>query len=61
MGHKYKYKYISLKDIYKNIKKEIYKKIDYSTYYNILKCYLKLLIRDVVDRKREVSLPNNMG
>jgi hypothetical protein len=61
VGNKYKDKYISLRDIYKNIKKEIYKKINYSTYYNILKCYLKLLIRDVVDRKREVSLPNNMG
>ena len=61
MGHKYKDKYVSLRDIYKNIKKEIYKKINYSTYYNILKCYLKLLIRDVVERKREVSLPNNMG
>ena len=42
MGHKYKDKYISIKDIYKNIKINIYKHIDYSLYYNIIKRYFEI-------------------
>ena len=61
MGHKYKDKYISIKDIYKNIKINIYKHIDYSLYYNIIKRFFEILIRDVVERDRNVYLPNQMG
>ena len=61
MGLKYKDKYTSIRDIYKAVKNDIYKKIDYSLFYNILKRYVEILIRDTVERDREVSLPNNMG
>ena len=54
MGHKYKDKYISIKDIYKNIKINIYKHIDYSLYYNIIKRFFEILIRDVVERDRRL-------
>ena len=61
MGHKYKDKYTSIRSIYKNIKVILYKNIDYSLYYNIIKRFFEILIRDVVERGHEVSLPNQMG
>ncbi len=61
MGHKYKDKYISVRDIYKNIKSNIYKNINYGLYYSIVKRFFEILIRDVVERDREVYLPNKMG
>ncbi len=61
MGHKYKDKYISIKDIYNNIKTIFYKNINYTLYYNIVKRFFEILIRDVVERDRKVYLPNQMG
>ena len=61
MGHKYKDKYMSIKSIYKHVKLVLYKNINYSLYYNIIKRYFEILIRDVVERGHEVSLPNQMG
>tara|TARA_R100000458_G_scaffold59723_1_gene71383 strand:- start:1334 stop:1726 length:393 start_codon:yes stop_codon:yes gene_type:complete len=61
VGHKYKDKYISIKDIYNNIKTIFYKNINYTLYYNIVKRFFEILIRDVVERDRKVYLPNQMG
>ena len=61
MGHKYKNKYTSIKSIYKHVKLVLYKKIDYSLYYNIMKRFFEILIRDVAERGRVVYLPNSMG
>ena len=61
MGHKYKDKYTSIRNIYKHVKVILYKNINYSLYYNIIKRYFEILIRDVVERGYEVSLPNQMG
>lgn len=61
MGLRYKNKYISVREIYDSVKGKIYKKINYSLFYNIVKRYFEILIRDVVERNRSVSLPNQMG
>ena len=61
MGHKYKNKYTSIKSIYKHVKLMLYKNIDYSLYYNIIKRFFEILIRDVAERDRVVYLPNSMG
>ena len=61
MGLKYKDKYVLLKEIYKSIKDNFYKKISYSLFYNIVKKYFEIMIRDLVDRNREFSIPNQMG
>ena len=61
MGLKYKDKYILVKEIYRSIKDSFYKKISYSLFYNIVKRYFEIMIRDLVYRDRQVSLPNQMG
>ena len=61
MGHKYKDKYVSLKDIYNKIKSNFYKKVDYKLYYKIITKYLNIILRDAVQRKRRVALPDKMG
>ena len=61
MGLKYKDKYILVKEIYRSIKDSFYKKISYSLFYNIVKKYFEIMIRDLVYRDREFSLPNQMG
>mgnify|MGYP003650003497 FL=1 len=61
MGYKYKDKYTSIKDIYKHVKLILYKNINYSLYYNIVKRFFEILIRDVVERGHQVYLPNQMG
>ena len=61
MGHKYKDKYTFSKGLYKHVKLMLYKSIDYSLYYNIIKRFFEILIRDIVVRDRMVSLPNKMG
>ena len=43
MGLKYKDKYVLLKEIYKSIKDNFYKKISYSLFYNIVKRYFEIL------------------
>lgn len=61
VGHKYKEKYTSIKDIYRIVKKEMTRTVSYSLFYNIIKCYFKILMRDIVQRDRKVYLPNRMG
>ena len=61
VGHKYKDKYTFCKGLYKNVKLTLYKSIDYSLYYNIIKRFFQILIRDIVERDRTVFLPNKMG
>jgi len=61
VGHKYKDKYKLIKDIYKHVKLVLYKKIDYTLYYSIIKRFFEILIRDVVERNHIVYLPNQMG
>ncbi len=76
MSYKYKHKYVSVKDIYKNIRSSFdkyflfckikkrhfhNKSVDYGTYYNIIKRFFEILMRDVVVRNRRVYLPNKMG
>ena len=61
MSSKYKHKYFSVRDIFKSIKNNIYKNINYGLYYNIIKRFFEILIRDVVERDRLVFLPNSMG
>ena len=65
----------SLKDIYKNIKGELRvntkwskrkkkyrtKQIDYSVFYSIVKRFLEILIRDLVERYELIHLPENFG
>ena len=52
---------MSIKDIYKHVKIMLYKNINYSLYYSIIKRFFEILIRDVVQRERKVYLPNQMG
>ncbi len=61
MGHEYKNKYISLKDIYNNIKKTFYKGVNYKLYYSIITKFFEILIRDAAQRGHNVYLPNKMG
>ena len=75
MSHKYKDKYVSIKDIYKSIRasfgkyflyckkrdRKLYKSVDYGIYYNIIKRFCEILIRDTSIRDRKVNLPNQMG
>lgn len=61
MGHKYKDKYTLSRGLFKHVKLMLYKSIDYSLYYNIIKRFFEILIRDIVVRDRIVSLPNKMG
>jgi hypothetical protein len=72
---KYKDKYVSVKDIYNNIKKGIRiktkwskrknryrtKQIGYSLFYAIVKKFFEILIRDLVSRKNLVHLPEKLG
>ena len=61
MSSKYKHKYISVRDLFNNVSKNLYKNITYSIYYNIIKRFCEIFIRDVTLRDRQVSLPNQMG
>ena len=75
MGHNYKDKYVSIRDIYNSVKNKIMtpgkwiksknehkqSSIKYTDFYNIIKRYVEILMRDVTLRGREVSLPNKMG
>ena len=75
MSHKYKDKYVSIKDIYKSIRasfgkyflyckkrdRKLYKSVNYGIYYNIIKRFCEILIRDTAIRDRKVYLPNQMG
>tara|TARA_R100000654_G_scaffold22651_1_gene44868 strand:- start:22856 stop:23248 length:393 start_codon:yes stop_codon:yes gene_type:complete len=61
VGHEYKDKYVSIKDIFKSIKGKFSKKISYKTYYSIITKFFEITIRDVVERSRQVVLPKKLG
>jgi len=75
VGHTYKNKYIAIRDVYKSIRKtfdkyflfckirkrKVYKTVDYGIYYSIIRRFFEILIRDVVERNRQVYLPARMG
>jgi hypothetical protein len=60
-SRKYKDKYANLKDIYKNIKERLSKKITYTRYYKVISKFFEILFRDVIVRNDIVHLPNRMG
>lgn len=60
-SRKYKDKYANLKDIYKNIKERLSKKITYKRYYKVISKFFEILFRDVIVRNDIVHLPNRMG
>ena len=60
---KYKDKYISLKEIYRTIRKDLTfkKQLTYSVYYKIITAYLTELINQVAVEKEEFILPKKLG
>ena len=61
---KYKDKYVSLKDIYRTIRKSLIfgnKQMSYSVYFNIMTSFLSELIVEVAEEKEKVQLPRKMG
>tara|TARA_R100001440_G_scaffold75645_1_gene103406 strand:+ start:1721 stop:2188 length:468 start_codon:yes stop_codon:yes gene_type:complete len=72
-GHKDKY--ISLRDIYTNVRRELRintkwsrrkkkyrtKQISYTVFYSIVKRFLEILIRDLTERFELVHLPEKLG
>jgi|TARA_R110000744_G_scaffold339895_1_gene445028 hypothetical protein len=60
---KYKSKYISLKEIYRTIRKDLIfkKQLSYSVYYKIITSYLTELINEVAINKEEFELPKLLG
>jgi hypothetical protein len=64
VSKKYKNKYILLREIYDNIKNNLYngkKRMTYTVYYSIIKKFFTKLIREVVERLSLVHLPNGLG
>lgn len=60
---KYKDKYISLKEIYRTIRKELIfnKQLTYSMYFKIITAYMTELINNVAVNKEEFEMPKNLG
>jgi len=60
---KYKNKYVSLKEIYRTIRKDLIfkKQLTYSVYYKIITAYLTELINQVAVEKEEFILPKKLG
>lgn len=60
---KYKDKYVSLKDIYRTIRKNLIfnKQLTYSMYYKIVTAYMTELINSVAVDKEQFELPKNLG
>ena len=61
---KYKDKYVSLKEIYRTIRKLLIfnnKQMTYSVYYNIIVDFFTELIKQVAVEKEQVRLPKKMG
>ena len=50
MSSKYKHKYVQVREIYNNVKKDLLKKINYSMFYNIIKRFFEIVIRDLIER-----------
>ena len=61
MSSKYKHKYVQDRENYNNVKKDLLKKINYSMFYNIIKRFFEIVIRDLIERDEKIYLPNNMG
>jgi|TARA_A100001201_G_scaffold24852_1_gene28089 hypothetical protein len=61
---KYKDKYVSLKEIYRTIRKSLIfnnRQMSYSSYFNIIVSFLDELIKQVAEEKEKVQLPKKMG
>tara|TARA_R100000005_G_C4962807_1_gene178827 strand:+ start:584 stop:1006 length:423 start_codon:yes stop_codon:yes gene_type:complete len=61
---KYKDKYVSLKDIYRTIRKGLIfnnKQMSYSTYFNIMVLFLSEFIKQVAEEKERIQMPKKMG
>tara|TARA_A100001201_G_C4053545_1_gene190380 strand:- start:256 stop:678 length:423 start_codon:yes stop_codon:yes gene_type:complete len=61
---KYKDKYVSLKDIYRTIRKGLIfnnKQMSYSTYFNIMVLFLNEFIKQVAEEKEKIQMPKKMG
>ena len=61
---KYKDKYVSLKDIYRTIRKGLIfnnKQMSYSTYFNIMVLFLNEFIKQVAEEKERIQMPKKMG
>tara|TARA_R100001198_G_C5101227_1_gene133229 strand:- start:48 stop:470 length:423 start_codon:yes stop_codon:yes gene_type:complete len=61
---KYKDKYVSLKEIYRTIRKSLIfnnRQMSYSSYFNIIISFLDELIKQVAEEKEKVQLPKKMG
>ena len=61
MSSKYKHKYVQVREMYKNVRDKLIKKIDYSTFYKIVKRYFEIVLRDLVVKEDKIYLPNKMG
>ena len=61
---KYKDKYVSLKDIYRTIRKGLIfnnNQMSYSTYFNIIVLFLNEFIKQVAEEKEKIQMPKKMG
>ena len=61
---KYKDKYVSLKEIYRTIRKGLIfnnKQMSYSVYFNIMVVFLNEFIKQLAKEKEKVKLPKKMG
>ena len=61
---KYKDKYVSLKDIYRTIRKGLKfnnKQMSYSVYFNIIILFLTEFIKQVAKEKEKIQMPKKMG
>jgi len=61
---KYKDKYVSLKEIYRTIRKGLIfnnKQMTYSVYFNIMVSFLNEFIKQLAKEKEKVKLPKKMG
>ena len=61
---KFKDKYVSLKEIYRTIRKSLIfnnRQMSYSSYFNIIISFLDELIKQVAEEKEKVQLPKKMG
>ena len=61
---KYKNKYVSLKEIYRTIRKGLIfngKQMTYSVYFNIMIAFLTEFIRQIAVEKEKIQLPKKMG
>ena len=61
---KYKDKYVSLKDIYRTIRKGLIfnnKQMSYSVYFNIIILFLTEFIKQVAKEKEKIQMPKKMG